>query len=200
LNLGESRHLLAEPVDLRFRLGCVLLSLGDRAGARAQWRAAADVEASAPEGTVRGETTFASAMAAARLGRGATARRWFEALLRHARELRRRPVNIDYFATSLPTLLLFDDDLKARQTVMSIFLEAQARIGLGQTARGRALLRDVLRRDPAHAGAMDLSRDVESGLFSILTAPRTGIGQAGKGRPGRRRRGRAVSADTRKVR
>jgi len=49
-----------------------------------------------------------------------------------------------------------DDDLQARQLTAAMFLEAQARLGLGQVAAGLKLLRAVLRRDPAHALAADL--------------------------------------------
>ena len=38
-------------------------------------------------------------------------------------------------------MLLFDDDLQARQQTTALFLEAQARLGLGQTAAARRLLR-----------------------------------------------------------
>jgi Tfp pilus assembly protein PilF len=51
---------------------------------------------------------------------------------------------------------LFDDDLPARQRTTALFLEAQARLGLGQRAAARKLLREVLRRDPNHALAADL--------------------------------------------
>ncbi|MEO6569564.1 MAG: hypothetical protein ABIO94_12435 [Opitutaceae bacterium] len=67
---------------------------------------------------------------------------------------------IDYFATSLPTMLLFDDDLDARQTQRAKFLEAQARLGLGETAKARRLSREVLLGDPSHAAAADLLADI----------------------------------------
>ena len=54
-------------------------------------------------------------------------------------ELQDAPARIDYFATSLPTLLLFDDDLAKRQRVTALFLMAQAELGLGR--RDEALKR-----------------------------------------------------------
>ncbi|MBC8040039.1 MAG: hypothetical protein H7Y06_05815, partial [Opitutaceae bacterium] len=74
----------------------------------------------------------------------------------YARDLAKQPATIDYFATSLPTMLLFDEDLAARQLTTARFIEAQARLGLGEKKKARALLADVLRRDPAHALAADL--------------------------------------------
>ena len=103
------------------------------------------------------EMTYYSALALARLGRKEKSRQLFRALLAYAQALARSPAVIDYFATSLPTMLLFDDDLPARQTTTALFLEAQARLGLGQRADARRLLRQVLRRDPSHALAHDLA-------------------------------------------
>ena len=78
-------------------------------------------------------------------------------LLAYARKLQKTEARIDYFATSLPTMLLFDDDLQSRQETTALFLQAQAHLGLGQRAKARALLRRVLKRDPNHALAADFA-------------------------------------------
>jgi hypothetical protein len=70
--------------------------------------------------------------------------------------LARLPAKIDYFATSLPTMLVFEDDLTKRQPVTATFLQAQACFGLGRTAEAKKLLAKVLRLDPNHALAADL--------------------------------------------
>lgn len=157
---GEDRHLLTPPVEIWYRLACAREASGDATEAKALWRRAAAHEAAAPRGTVRGETTLASARSALRLGRLATARRWLRALRAEGRALRGRPATVDYFATSLPTLLLFEDDLQARQAARGMFLEAQAELGLNRVAAARVLLREVLSKDPAHAGALDLWREI----------------------------------------
>ena len=69
------------------------------------------------------------------------------------------PAEIDYFATSLPTMLLFDDDLRERQRTTALFLQAQARLGLGEKAKARRLLKKVLTRDPSHALAAELLQE-----------------------------------------
>ena len=157
-NLSEARHLLANPADIHFWLGCALAELGDRAGARTHWTAAANFRGDFQAMSVRAfsEMTYWSARALEKLGRRPAARKLLRGLLAHARRLARTPAKIDYFATSLPTMLLFDDDLPARQRTTAKFLEAQARLGLGELTRARRLLREVLRRDPSHAGAADL--------------------------------------------
>ena len=64
--------------------------------------------------------------------------------------------HIDYFATSLPTMLLFEDDLQQRQDAAANPMLAQARLGLGDAAGARRHLEEVLRRDPNHPRAADL--------------------------------------------
>jgi len=129
-NLGEARHPLDHPTEIYFRLG--------------RFERAAE-----GSGLYR-------ALALRRLGRGAEAEQDLRRLLVQAREQAARQVTIDYFTTSLPTMLLFNDDLQKRNLVEARFLEAQARLGLGETAAAHRILDEVLALDPNHAGAMDL--------------------------------------------
>jgi tetratricopeptide (TPR) repeat protein len=163
-NLGEARHLLANQSDLQFWLGCALEQLGDREGAAREWTKAASFRGDFQDMSVRAysEMTYWSARAAEKLGRRAEARALFKAVLAHARQLAKTPARIDYFATSLPTMLLFDDDLQVRQETTALFLEAQARLGLGEVAPASRLLDEVLRREPSHAQAADLRRDLQA--------------------------------------
>jgi tetratricopeptide (TPR) repeat protein len=157
-NLGEARHLLANQSDVHFWLGEALAALGNRAAAREQWRQAATFRGDFQEMSVRAfsEMTYYSALAWQRLGQKGKAARLFRGLLAHARQLGATPAAIDYVATSLPTMLLFADDLNARQQITARLLEAQARLGLGQRAAATRLLRRVLQQDPNHALARDL--------------------------------------------
>lgn len=161
-NLGEARHLLANPSEIQFWLGCALEALGDRTVAREHWKIAAAARGDFQEMRVRAfsELTYWSARACEKLDRKSEARRIFMALLAHARQLAKSPAKIDYFATSLPTMLLFEDDLQERQLTTAKFIAAQARLGLGDIAGARRLLREVLRRDPSHGPAADLHRDL----------------------------------------
>jgi hypothetical protein len=53
-------------------------------------------------------------------------------------------------------MLLFEDDLQKRNIVAAMFLQSQAWLGLGETARARELLTNVLLLDRNHALAADL--------------------------------------------
>ncbi len=157
-NLGEARHLLANQSDVHFQLGEACAADGDMPAAHTAWRAAAEFKGDFQAMSVRAfsEMTYFSALAWRRLGDKARADRLLRELLAYARDLERQPAKIDYFATSLPTMLLFDEDIQARQTTTARFIQAQALLGLGQKTRARKLLKDVLARDPNHALAADL--------------------------------------------
>ncbi|RME91409.1 MAG: DUF5107 domain-containing protein, partial [Verrucomicrobia bacterium] len=162
-NLGEARHLLANQSDVHHALGCALHALGRRRDARRHWRHAATFQGDFQEMSVRrfSEMTWYSAMAWRRLDQPARAEALLRELLDHARRLEKTPARIDYFATSLPTMLLFDDHLDKRQRLTARFLQAQAWLGLGRRSRARTLLRRVLAEDPAHALAADFLRLTE---------------------------------------
>lgn len=158
LNLGEARHLLANQSDIHYWLGCALAQLGDKSRARHHWLAAANFKGDFQEMSVRAfsEMTYYSALSREKLGQKAKARKLLQELLAYALKLAKSPAQIDYFATSLPTMLLFDDDLQRRQVNTALFIEAQAKLGMGQKAAARRLLARVLKEDPNHALAADL--------------------------------------------
>jgi tetratricopeptide (TPR) repeat protein len=159
LNLGEAKHLLANQSDIHYWLGCAFASGGDLKSARQHWHTAATFKGDFQEMSVRAfsEMTYYSALAWGKLGQRGKAKKLFRDLLAYAQQLQKTQAKIEYFATSLPTMLLFDDDLQQRQETTALFLQAQAQLGLGRNVAAKRLLQQVLRRDPNHALAADLS-------------------------------------------
>ena len=159
LNLGEAKHLLANQSDIHYWLGCALAAGGDVKLARQHWHTAATFKGDFQEMSVRAfsEMTYYSALAWEKLGQSAKAKKLFRDLLAYAKQLQKAQAKIDYFATSLPTMLIFDDDLQFRQETTALFLQAQAQLGLGKAAQAKKLLATVLKRDPNHALAADLN-------------------------------------------
>jgi tetratricopeptide (TPR) repeat protein len=157
-NLSEAKHLLANQSDIHFWLGCALAELGDKAQAREHWLAAANFKGDFQAMSVCAfsEMTYYSALSREKLGQRAKAKGLFRDLLAYALKLQKAKAKIDYFATSLPAMLLFDDDFQFRQETTALFLQAQAQFGLGKKAAARSLLQAVLRRDANHAQAADL--------------------------------------------
>lgn len=163
-NLSEAKHILANQSDIHYWLGCAYSAVDDKNAARKHWLVAATFKGDFQQMSVRAfsEMTFYSALSLERLGRRAEAMKLLRDLLAYATKLQKAPATVDYFATSLPTMLLFDDDLQFRQETAALFLQAQAHLGLGQKPKARVLLESVLRRDPNHALAADLWKDMRS--------------------------------------
>jgi tetratricopeptide (TPR) repeat protein len=163
-NLGEAKHLLANQSDIHYWLGVALEAAGRDDEARSHWKTAAEFKGDFQNMSVRvfSEMTYYSALSLRRLGRKRDADKLLRQLLTHAKSLFDAQVEIDYFATSLPTMLLFEDDLKHRQQTASLFIQAQARAGLGEKGKARTLLKQVLTRDPNHALAADLLGELDS--------------------------------------
>ena len=161
-NLSEAKHLLANQSDIHFWLGVALDKTGDSAGAKRHWLEAANFRGDFQDMAVRAfsEMTYYSALAWQKLGQKAKATRLLRELLAYAKQVQKTDAKIDYFATSLPTMLLFNEDLQFRQETGALFLQAQALLGLGQKAAARRLLSTVLTRDPNHALAADLTLEL----------------------------------------
>ncbi len=157
-NLGEARHPLANASDIHYWLGCAHEAAGSDSRAHRHWQMAAEFRGDFQEMSVQpfSELTAYSALALQKLGRDEEAEALLRQLLTYARDLARTPAQIDYFATSLPSMLLFEDNLQERQTITARFLEAQAYQGLGDTTAAQKRLDEVLRRDPSHPHARDL--------------------------------------------
>jgi tetratricopeptide (TPR) repeat protein len=163
-NLGEAWHLLANRSNVYYWLGVACEARDDHTSARAWWTKAAETSGDFQHMSIRpfSEMTYYSAGALNRLGRPFEARQLLRALLRYARRLARTETRIDYFATSLPAMLLFSDDLAKRNCITALFLEAQAAIALGYSNRGYRLLDRVLQLDPSHANAADLAAELRT--------------------------------------
>jgi tetratricopeptide (TPR) repeat protein len=157
-NLGEAKHFLANQSDLYYWLGVAFEAVGEHVSARQWWERAAKDKSDFQEMTVRSfsEMTYYSALALVRLHRAEEAERVLHSLLVYAQELMQRKAEVDYFATSLPAMLLFEEDLPKRNMAMSMFLQAQASLGLGDRTKAQQLITQLAELDPNHALVADL--------------------------------------------
>ena len=162
-NLGEATHPLANQSDIFYWMGMASDAAGERNEARRWWERAAMQRRDFQEMSVRtfSEMTYYNALALRRLGRRAEAEKLLHELRDYADELSRKTVTIDYFATSLPAMLLFEEDLQKRNLITVTFLQAQAALGLGETARGQELLGKVMLLDRNHPLAADLLSELQ---------------------------------------
>jgi len=150
-NLGEGKHLLTLECDLDYLSGLAAARLGDTELARRYWNAAAD----APLPSI-GVHSYFQAMALRALGKHQAAQVVLASLSEFAQQQAKAVSKIDYFATSLPNLLLFDDDLDKRNQIESLLLKALASHGLGDEESGIGQLEQVIAEDPNHLFAAEM--------------------------------------------
>jgi tetratricopeptide (TPR) repeat protein len=157
-NLSEARHLLMNLSAVEYWLGVAEASLGEKARAASHWEHAATSRGDFQQMAVQviSDQTYWSAQALRRLGREEQARSVFERIYDHGVALEQETAKIDYFATSLPAMLLFEEDLQGRQTIAAGFLKAQAMLGLGNAEQAREVLLEIQQLDPSHTGVLDL--------------------------------------------
>jgi tetratricopeptide (TPR) repeat protein len=166
-NLGEAKHFLADQSDIYYWLGIAYAAIGDQLPARQWWERAAKNKSDFQEMTVRSfsEMTYYSALALIRLNRAEEAERVLHSLLAYAQGLMQQKAEVDYFATSLPAMLLFEDDLPKRNMAMAMFLQAQANLGLGDRTKAQQLITQLAELDPNHPLVADLLAELN--LISV---------------------------------
>ncbi|TCK72810.1 DUF5107 domain-containing protein [Acidipila rosea] len=157
-NLSEARHLLASPSDIYYWLGVALDRLGQRDAARSWWELATRHKGDFQNMAVQSisEMTYWSALAYQKLGDTGAADALLQSIYAYSLELQTREPRIDYFATSLPAMLLFDDDLSRRASTLARYLRAQSLAGMGRSEDAEVLLQEILSTDGNHTGAVDL--------------------------------------------
>lgn len=152
-SLGEARHPLVNSADLHLALGDALRAAGG--DPVPSWQTASNFvgDFQNMSSNAFSEMTYFSVLGCRRLEDHAKAQQLIAGLEQYIRSLTDSPAMIDYFATSLPTMLLFNQDGEARRTITVLFLSAQLAVLRGETVTAVEMLHQVLSRDPAHCAA-----------------------------------------------
>ncbi|MES2221543.1 MAG: DUF5107 domain-containing protein [Acidobacteriota bacterium] len=160
-NLGETAHPLTNQSETFYWAGVASSQVGNADEANTWWTKAASRRGDFQQMSVQpvSDMTYWSALALQRLGRQSEAHAIFLSIENHAAALENQSPKIDYFATSIPTMLLFREDLARRNQLDARFLCAQAYLGLARKSEALALLQKVLDMDHNHVRAADLLRD-----------------------------------------
>lgn len=167
-NLGEGKHLLTLERDLDYLSGCAAQELGDASRAVRYWQ-----DAAAPLSAL-GTHSYFQALGAMALGQVGQGQKVLHDLAEFAERQRNSTVKIDYFATSLPNMLLFEDDLQQRNRVECLVLSGLAAYGLNQSAKAQECLREVLVLDPNHLFALWILQEIAAGNWQKLQAAEEG--------------------------
>lgn len=135
-NLGEAYHLLQAKADVSYWTGKALRALGREQEALACFGSSAseagDFQAMAV--TEHSELSYFRGLSLLELARPELAKALFTDLKAFAERELETPASIDYFATSLPVLLVFEDDLQQAKRDQANALLALAKKGLNAVA------------------------------------------------------------------
>lgn len=157
-NLGEGKLVNAQENNVYYALGRAYAGLGEAEHARDSYERA---------GTGLGEPTSAlyyndqppdmiyyGGMARHALGDVDGAREIFQKLVGYGQVHLNDDVQLDYFAVSLPTFLVFDEDLNTRNRIHCHYMMALGELGLGNVAAAQMEFNNVLALDANHQGAL----------------------------------------------
>ncbi|MPM40591.1 hypothetical protein SDC9_87235 [bioreactor metagenome] len=153
-NLGEGKLAGAKENDIYYWLGVSYAGLGQTERANECFKKAEHGDEE-PAGMMYyndqpPEMVFYKGLALRALGRESDAARCFGKLVAYGQAHENDAVKIDYFAVSLPDLMVFDEDLNARNCAHCRFMTALGLLGGGEVEQARALLEGVLRENPNH--------------------------------------------------
>ena len=153
-NLGEGKLVNAKENDIYYWLGVAYLGLKDALNANICFTKATQGE-NEPASMMfyndqPPEMIFYQGLALKALGRYQEASAQFDKLISYGQRHLHDQVSIDFFAVSLPDLLIFDDDMDQRNYLHCMFMTALGQMGKGEKEEACKLMDEVLAADPNH--------------------------------------------------
>ncbi|MDQ8191565.1 DUF5107 domain-containing protein [Roseibacillus persicicus] len=161
-SLGEKYHLLQAKADINYWLGRAYQALEESAKAKKHFElSAAEVgDFSEMAVTAHSPLSYFRGLSLQQLGRTEEARQLFQALAQFAQEGLATEAKIDYFATSLPNLLVFEENLQERRDAENNLLLALAHHGLQEEELAAKALEKTLAFTLCEQRAADLQREM----------------------------------------
>jgi tetratricopeptide (TPR) repeat protein len=157
-NLGEGKLFGAQENDTNYWLGCAYDGLGETEKANAAWEAAttglSEPTAAMYYNDQQPDKIFYQGLALLKLGRNDEANSRFNKLLKHGEKQLFIPFKMDYFAVSLPDLLIFEEDLQKRHEMHCHYLMGLGHLGLNHLSKASTEFQKVLKVDSYHLGAL----------------------------------------------
>lgn len=157
-NLGEGKLPDAPENDILYWLGCAYESLQIEDKAREYFQSAT-LGNSEPSAAIfyndqQPDKIFYQGLAWKKLDQADKANLIFERLIDYGNTHQHDEAALDYFAVSLPDLLIFDSDLNALNYIHCLYLMALGYLGLENNSKAEELFNQILEADKAHAGAV----------------------------------------------
>jgi tetratricopeptide (TPR) repeat protein len=156
-NLGEGKLFGSQENDIFYWLGCAYEKLGETTMAQENWKKASqglsDPSPALFYNDQQPDKIFYQGLALLKLDNKNEAKRRFQNLIGYGKKHIDNKVKLDYFAVSLPDLLIWDEDLNTRNRIHCEYLIGLGEMGLGNTDMAISSFTKVMDKDNYHLPA-----------------------------------------------
>lgn len=156
-NLGEGKLYGAQENDIFYWLGCAYKGLNDTENAHLAWKKATrgltEPSAAMFYNDQQPDKIFYQGLAWGKLGNKVYSEQIFTNLVRYGEEHEKDEIRIDYFAVSLPDLLIFEDDLQKRNYIHCKYIAGLGYLGFRNFKEAKKIFSAILAADSMHFGA-----------------------------------------------
>ena len=167
-HLGEGKLYGAQENDFYYFMGCAYAAMGEKDKAAACWQQATvgptEPAAALYYNDAKPDKIFYQGLALLKLGRVGEAHGRFYKLVSYGEKHLFDKVKMDYFAVSLPDLLIWEDDLTVRNVIHCKYMMALGHWGLGEREKALRFLNEVEKLDINHQGIAALRTLMDDGL------------------------------------
>lgn len=163
-HLGEGKLAMAQENDFYYYLGCAYEGLGEMQKATQYWQLAkegiTEPAAAIYYNDQKPDKIFYQGLALLKLGCKAEADIRFNRLITYGEAHLDDVVKIEYFAVSLPDLLIWEDDLNLRNKIHCEYMMALGYFGKNEKETALQCLQQAVHFDSNHQGIMALQTSI----------------------------------------
>ena len=170
-HLGEGKLYGAQENDFHYLLGLAYEGMGDMETARKYWEEATkgpqEPAAAMYYNDAKPDKIFYQGLALYKLDREGEAHGRFYRLINYGKQHIFEKQIMDYFAVSLPDLLIWEDSLDTKNLIHCKYMLALGYLGLGDNEHAQKYLAEVEALDNNHQGIQQLRTLINTVLHSI---------------------------------
>lgn len=171
-NLGEGKLTGTQENDIHYYLGLTHELSGNEKEAKKFYELASkglnEPGAAIFYNDQKPDGIFYQGLALLKLGYETSAKKKFQLLVHYGKEHANDEVKLDYFAVSLPDLLIFDEDLNRRNRIHCSYLIGLGSLGLGDINTSNHAFKEVLNLDCYHWGAFLHIKMINNSLLRTI--------------------------------
>lgn len=171
-NLGEGKLIGAQENDIHYWLGCAYEGLGEKEQANSYWKNASkglsEISAAIFYNDQQPDKIFYQGLAFLKLGNTGEANTKFRSLINFGKKHISDNVIIDYFAVSLPDMLIWDADLNKNNEIHCMYLMGLGFLGMREIENAAVEFTSVLNLNSSHIGVQSHNKLLKT--ISTLTS------------------------------